>query len=181
MTRLASLSFVVLVGLVVAGCVSRDISDLEQYVGGVKARKSGKVEPLPEVKPYERYLYQSADRRNPFSLVEGSQQSEIPQIDDVRQRAYLREIQERNKEELEGFELDALRMVGTLQSPADLWGVIKDPEGTVHRVAIGNYMGLNFGKVMDINEDRIDLREIVKDIHGNWEERQTTMALYGEE
>jgi type IV pilus assembly protein PilP len=47
-------------------------------------------------------------------------------------------------------------------------------------VQIGNYIGRNFGKILDIQEDRIDLREIVKDGDGRWEERQASLALLEE-
>ena len=52
---------------------------------------------------------------------------------------------------------------------------------TVHRVQVGNYLGRNFGKILDIQEDRIDLREIVKDADGRWEERQASLALLEDE
>jgi type IV pilus assembly protein PilP len=54
---------------------------------------------------------------------------------------------------------------------------VRDPTGTVHRVQVGNYLGANYGKILNIQEDRIDLREIVKDSQGLWEERQATLAL----
>ena len=68
-------------------------------------------------------------------------------------------------------------MVGTLQNTNELWGIIKDSAGTVHRVQVGNYIGRNFGKVLDIKEDRLDLREITKDSEGRWEERNASLAL----
>ena len=87
------------------------------------------------------------------------------------------EIMAHNSEELEAFELDSLRMVGTLQSESELWAIVVDSTGTVHRVQVGNYMGRNFGKVLEILEDRVELREIVKDADGNWEERNASLAL----
>jgi type IV pilus assembly protein PilP len=91
-----------------------------------------------------------------------------------------REIKFRNREELETYELDSLRMVGTLEDQSTQWGIIRDPQGTVHRVRVGNYLGRNIGKILNIYEDKIELREIIKNVDGRWEERQAAIALAGE-
>ncbi len=173
-------------GLALGGCVNRDKSDLENYVSEVLSRKGGQIEPLPPIKPYERYLYQSAERqlRDPFTSfmdMKAQQQEEVAPAINALQQAFSDEIMAHNREELEAFELDSLRMVGTLRDDNELWGIIRDNAGTVHRVQIGNYLGRNFGKILDIREDRIDLREIVKDADGRWEERQASLALLEDE
>jgi type IV pilus assembly protein PilP len=91
------------------------------------------------------------------------------------------EIKNRNKEELEQYELDSLRMVGTMENGENQWGIIMGPDGAVHRIKVGNYMGRNTGKVLNVFEDRIELREIVKNSEGRWEERQATIALVEQE
>lgn len=165
-----------------SGCVGNDLSDLEQYVEEVKSRRSGKIKPLPEVKPYKRHVYQSAELRDPFvPLFQEPKEALTTAVDDEKQRAYVREINERRPEELENFELDSLRMVGTLEDADVLWGIIRDGAGTVHRVQVGNYLGRNYGRITSIYEDRIELREIVRDPNqGHWEERQAAVALYNE-
>ena len=167
--------------LMLGGCVSTDMSDLEQYVEEVLARKGGPIEPLPPVKPYERYLYQSADlnRRDPFeSFLETKLPKEtVERVSDPNQQKYANEILTHNREDLEDFELDSLRMVGVLENNDELWGIVTDSGGTVHRVQVGNYIGKNFGKITNIQEDSIDLREIIKGAQGNWEERQASLAL----
>lgn len=163
------------------GCVSKDMSDLESYVEEVLALPGGKIEPLPPIKPYERYLYQSAEKhlRDPFeSFVTEEPKEEVAAAgNDAEQQRYNDEILAHNREELENFELDSLRMVGTLENDEELWGIILDNGGTVHRIQVGNYLGRNYGKILNIQEDRIELREIVKDSEGRWEERQANLAL----
>ncbi|MGE3772652.1 MAG: pilus assembly protein PilP [Gammaproteobacteria bacterium] len=175
----------VALGVALSGCVNRDKSDLEDYVAQVLSRKGGQIEPLPPIKPYERYLYQSAEQglRDPFTpfTEQAQKQEEIAAAPDAAQQAYNDEILAHNREELEGFELDSLRMVGTLQDDSELWGIVRDNAGTVHRVQVGNYLGRNYGKILNIQEDRIDLREIVKDDEGRWEEREASLALAEEE
>ena len=41
-----------------AGCSSKD-DELEQFIAETKKQPGGRVEPLPEVKPYETYAYES--------------------------------------------------------------------------------------------------------------------------
>jgi type IV pilus assembly protein PilP len=167
--------------LSLAGCVSRDRSDLENYVSEVLSRPGGRIEPLPPIKPYERYLYRSGELglRDPFrSFFEKERDKKDFRIaDDPDQKRFATEILTHNREELERSELDSLRLVGILENDAELWGIIRDTEGTVHRVKVGNYIGVNYGKILNIQEDRIDLREIVKDSQGRWEERQASLAL----
>lgn len=172
--------------LFIAGCVSNDMNDLETYVEQVKARKSGKIPPLPEIKPYERYLYQSADegRRDPFEPFydETAPTSVAGPAGDPKEQARFRDIIEnRNKEELEQFELDSLRMVGILEDNSNLWGVIRDQQGTVYRVSVGNFMGRNNGRITEIREDAIELREIVPGTQGQLEERIAFLDLVEQE
>ncbi len=164
-----------------SGCVSKDMSDLENYVGEVLSRKGGRIEPLPPIKPYERYLYRAAEvgLRDPFRSFfdEEAEVEQVEKITDSDQQQYANEILTHNREELEGFELDSLRMVGVLENTENMWGIVRDQAGTVHRVTVGNYVGRNYGKITNIQEDRIDIREIIKDSQGRWEERAATLAM----
>ena len=166
-----------------AGCVSRDMSDLEQWVAEVKARPGGHIKPLPEIKPYEAYTYKGAKegKRDPFEPFYIKREEQVANIQDTGLTKEMEmEIQHRNREELEQFELDSLKMVGTMQNSDENWGIVKDPDGVVHRVKVGNYMGRNIGKIVNIFEDKIELREIVKNNDGRWEERQAAIALVEE-
>ncbi len=167
--------------LVLGGCVSTDSSDLNDYIAEILARPGGRIEPLPEIKPYEAYAYQSAeqDARDPFRLFYQADQETL--LEETESGGLTKEMEDelrnRNKEELEQYELDSLRMVGTMDNGETNWGIIQDPDGAVHRIRVGNYMGLNTGKVLNVFEDRIEVREIVRNSQGRWEERQAAIAL----
>jgi type IV pilus assembly protein PilP len=166
--------------LILGGCVSQDISDLHRYAEEVNARPGGRLEPLPEIKPYEAYAYRAAQAgaRDPFDPFYRKRRDESVDVADTGLTKELEmELKTRNREELEQFELDSLRMVGTINSDAENWGIIQDPGGIVHRVKVGNYMGRNVGKIVNIFEDRIELREIVQNNQGRWEERPAAIAL----
>ena len=183
--RYIRLTIVVLAILGVAGCVSSDMSDLKKQVSDIMSRPGGRLEPLPEIKPYEAYIYESGKlaARNPFKrfyVVEQShtidEKAEGP-VDDGLTEEMRSEIQNRNREELEGFELDTIKMVGTLQNEDNLWGIVITPGGIVHRVKTGNYIGLNIGKITSIEEEQIEVREIVKDNSGRYGERKALLPL----
>jgi hypothetical protein len=82
----------------------------------------------------------------------------------------------RNREPLEEFPLDSLRLVGTLSLRGQQFALIKDPTAVVHRVTLGNYLGQNYGKITTIAESEIALREIVPDGFGGFIERPATVA-----
>ena len=182
--RYIRLTIVVLAILGITGCVSGDMSDLEKQVSEIMSKPGGRLEPLPEIKPYEAYVYESGKlgARNPFKrfyVVEQSlaiEEAEGP-VDDGLTEEMRNEIQNRNREELEGFELDSIKMVGTLQSEDNHWGIVIDPGGVVHRVKTGNYIGLNIGKITSIEEEQIEVREIIKDNSGRYAERKALLPL----
>ncbi|MGK0297069.1 MAG: type IV pilus assembly protein PilP [Gammaproteobacteria bacterium] len=166
--------------ILITGCASYDTSDLEQWTQEMLVRPGGRIEPLPEIKPYESYSYVSVEegRVDPFELFyeqRPAQQEDV--VDTGLTREMEMELKNRNREELEEYELDSLKMVGTMDDTVENWGIIVDPDGIVHRVSVGNYMGRNIGKIVNVFEDRIELREIVKNSQGRWEERQAALAL----
>ena len=68
-------------------------------------------------------------------------------------------------------------MVGTIGTGASIEGLVKDTEGTIHRVHKGNYLGQNNGKITGVTETQINLVELIPNGTGGWMERQATIAL----
>jgi len=161
-----------LTSLILAGCANNDMSDLRSFIEEVKQRPPGRIEPLPEIKEVETHAYSSSELRNPFAPEKAAEEQETQVVNNG-----LKPDFNRRKEELEGFALDSLRMVGTLQQEDITWGLIRANDGTIHRVRNGNYMGMNFGKITRVSEDKIELTEIIKDGQGGYIERQASVAL----
>ncbi len=158
------------IGLV--GCGQDDFADLRAYVAEVKQRQKGAMEPLPEIKTVEPFVFNADDLRNPFVPDEKSEAQE-----EVKAANGLRPDTTRPKEELESYELDTLRFVGTVNLNNTLWGLVKANDGTIHRVRAGNYIGRNFGKIIRIRDDQIELIEIIPDSPGTWRERKASLDL----
>lgn len=158
----------------ITACSSDDVSDLTKYIQEVKARPKGAIEPLPETKIVESFIFQPEGLRDPFRPTEKSTEDAGPDLAGV---SGIKPDTERRKEELEAYSLDTLRMVGTLKDLQGLWGLVRTKDGTIHSVRVGNYMGQNYGKIIRILEDKIELMEIVPDKPGTWREQQATLAL----
>jgi type IV pilus assembly protein PilP len=157
---------------VLTGCGGEhDLADLKAYVTNVLARPKGAIEPLPEIRTVEAFVFDPEGLRNPFVP------SESPEVVDVKLGNGIRPDTVRPREELESYSLDSLRMVGTVDMDRVIWGLVKASDGTIYRVQRGNYMGRNHGKIERIASDRIDLLEIVPDGTGAWRERQASLAL----
>jgi type IV pilus assembly protein PilP len=151
-----------------------DQDDLNRYIAEVKARSPGPIEPIPPVRTYTPYEYEGLLGRDPFrqSTSEGSDQV----AGDTSGTGPRPDLQ-RPKEYLEGFELDTLEMVGTFEKEANEWALIRDPNGVVHRVAVGNYLGKNYGRVLNIQPDEVELTEFISNGAGGWLVREAEMAL----
>lgn len=161
--------------ILMAGCSNEDFSDLSRYIQEVKARPKGPIQPLPEIKVVESFIFKPEGLRDPFRPVEKSMEESSL---DVSGATGIKPDTERRKEELEVYSLDTLRMVGTLANQEGLWGLVKAADGTIHRVQVGNHMGQNYGKIIRILDDRIELMEIVPDNKpGTWREQQASLAL----
>jgi type IV pilus assembly protein PilP len=126
------------------------------------------------VKTYTPYVYEGLTGRDPFraSTSEGSDEESS-----TSNYAGPKPDRTRPKEYLERFELDTLSMVGTLAMDGALWGLLRDPDGVVHRVAVNNYIGKNHGRVTSIEETQLGLSELITDGMGGWLVRDASIAI----
>jgi type IV pilus assembly protein PilP len=150
----------VLFSLVAAGC-SGGQSDLQKWIEATKKRPGGRIQPLPEVKPYESFVYSASNMRSPFQPQGASANGQN-----------LRPSTRRNREFLEGFSLDTLKMVGTFKVGNNFYGLVQSRDGLVHKVQPGNYLGQNDGKVTEITGGKI-----IPDGLGGYIERPASLAL----
>jgi type IV pilus assembly protein PilP len=162
--KLAALSLVL--AIAAAGC-SRDFDDLDQRIAEVKARPGERIEPLPQIKPYESFAYEAEKMRAPFQ----------PTLPADTLASGIRPDVKRAREFLEQFPLDTLRMVGTLNLKGNEYGLVQTRDGLVHRVLPGNFLGQNDGRITNISESEIALVEIVPDGLGGYIERPAGLAL----
>lgn len=165
--RLAAAAIVCAVYAALTACTSAD-SDLARFIEDTKKEPGGRVEPLPEIKPYETFAYSAAELRSPFlPSAPGSGAG----------YGGVRPDSKRSREFLEQFSLDTLKMVGTLRLGGQMYGLVQTRDGLVHRVSAGNHLGQAEGRITDITPAKITLIEIVPDSLGGYMERPAALAL----
>ncbi|MCC5871129.1 MAG: pilus assembly protein PilP [Gammaproteobacteria bacterium] len=157
---------------VLAGCSSgqQQFADLEDFMSEVQSRPHRPPEPLPEFQPYEPFAYSAAGQRSPFE----------PPVEQRRRPEGMPDVQpdpNRVKQFLEQFSLNDLRMVGTIERESEVYALIRDGRGGVHRVTAGDFLGPNHGEIQAIAESDIELEEIVPDGVGGWLLRSRTIRL----
>lgn len=156
-----------MIGLVACGS---DMDDLDEYINTIKARPGGRIDPLPEITPYEGFTYIADIQgiRSPF-------RPDTPQASGVV--GGTRPDRDRSREYLEGYPLDTLGMVGTMHIDDTMYGLVQTADGLIHRVVPGNYLGQNDGRITQISESEIGLVEIISDGIGGYIERDAAVGL----
>ncbi len=159
--------------LALSACGSeRHLDEVRQFVKESDSIPRGNIPPLPEVKPYEPYEYAAYDLIDPFvprkiePPAPPKQQRDDPRLDPNRRKGPL-----------EAFPLENLKMVGTLQQKKDIYALIKTPDNNLHRVKAGDFIGQNFGRITDISEAALKLKELVQDSGNEWKEEERTLLL----
>lgn len=169
-----SIIFIASCALLLGGCGGEEHSDLREFVKESDKLPGGRIPPLPEVKPYEPFAYNAYDLTDPFK----PRKIEPPKSTD---KGGIQPDFNRPREALEAFPLENLTMVGTLQQKDAVYALIRAPDKGLYRVASGNYLGQNFGRIVGITETDIKLKEIVQDSGGNWEEKDQALQLQEQE
>jgi type IV pilus assembly protein PilP len=162
---------ILLVSLLLVACGGEEFQDLRDFVKNAGADMRGKVEPPPDIKPYEPFTYDNDTAlpdpfkpRKPDARNAGPGGLNQPNLD-------------RPKEELEDFPLESLTMVGYLFQRNVGYAVIRSAEGKIYRVKAGNYIGQNFGQIVSVSETEVKIKEMVQDSAGDWSERESTLQL----
>lgn len=158
--------------LVLSGCLSKNFSDIDRFMSETRARPAGEIEPIPLFKPYTIFRYNPGANRSPFEVP-----IKVKEIASLARSSNVKPDLNRVKEQLETFSLESLSMVGTLEQKGTKWALIDDGQGSVHQVATGNYMGRNFGRIVEIRHDSVALIEIVSSGKDSWVERPRTLNL----
>ena len=172
MRAVLKLSINVMLGvamLALAGC-GGNMDDLDLYINEIKAKPGGRIDPLPEITPYNVFMY-TADAQGIRSPIV----PDTPQTTSAS--GGTRPDRDRSREYLESFSLDTLTMVGTLDMNDTNYGLVQTADGLIHRVTIGNYMGQNDGRIAEISESEITLVEIISDGIGGYIERDAAVSL----
>jgi type IV pilus assembly protein PilP len=168
--RVHSSLFIAIVAL--AACGSEEHQDIKQWMADASKDMHGRVQPIPEIKPFPIVSYDAGDLPEPFNP-----SKVVPE-----KRSSGGGIQpdfDRPKEPLEAYPLESLKMVGVVRKNGVPHALIQ-VDGTVYQVRNGNHLGQSFGVITSITDAQVTVKELVQDPSGqtaDWVERLASLQL----
>jgi type IV pilus assembly protein PilP len=153
--------------LALSGCGSKN-DDLTAWMQEQGNSLRGKIEPIPELQPYEAFSFNANAVVDPFKP---------RKVDVGRANSTKGPDTNRRREALEAFPLEKIRMVGTVQQGKSLVALVRTEDNRVFQLRQGNYVGQNFGVVTSVTESEIALRELFQDGAGEWTEKLSRIGL----
>jgi type IV pilus assembly protein PilP len=162
--------------LALTACGVNGEDELRQWMSEQKSQTRPKITPISEPKQFKPESYNQVAVVEPFSREKLTQALRRESTQAVTNGALIAPELARRKEPLEAFPLDAMAMVGSLVKAGQPVALVK-VDSLLYQVKPGNYLGLNYGRVMKISETEVTLREIAQDAVGEWIERAATLQL----
>lgn len=83
----------------------------------------------------------------------------------------------RTPQPLEYYDLGMLKYQGVLSDDSRIMALVLSPDGRVHEVVVGQYLGRHHGRVVDINAHRIELAEAVPAEDGRYYHRLSMLPF----
>lgn len=179
------------VGLLLVGCnpfesqqdaISEFIQDVDNKAKVIASQKEKEIK-LREIKPYVNYTYQS-ELSDPFRVRDFIIEDEESGRDNVvverenPQRCLPPECRPpvpHPKSILEEFSLDALQFVGALQG-AEKMALISTPTYGVVKAKVGDYLGLDNGRIIEIKDSLIIIQEKIRK-NGLWKDKKAVLQI----
>ena len=174
--KITWLAVVTVAALPLFGCSSSSDDELRQWVANERAQAKPNVKPLSEPKQFQPALYTADSGTAPFDPIKLTQALRRDSDQVASNAALIAPELARRKDHLESFPLDTMVMVGSLHKAGHPTALLK-VDALLYQVQVGAYLGQNYGRITEITDNSIQLREIVQDATGDWIERNASLAL----
>ena len=153
-----------------AGCDSDpQLQALNDELQAIRQQALPLADDVPAARPRPRFVASSPPLRDPF------QPPDQPASRPTGKPGPAPDL-DRPRQFLEGFAVDQFQLVGTLSLGAQTFALLRGAAG-VHRLAVGDYLGADHGRVVAIHEGQLELVELFPDGQGAWLERPRTLVL----
>jgi len=164
-----------LAALSLSACGDSDQEDLQRWMAEQRAQVKPSVPPISEPKKFTPQAYTEGAAFEPFNVLKLTQALRRESNQPSTSELIAPELA-RRKEALEAFPLDTMAMVGSMNRNGQPVALVR-VDKLLYKVRVGEYLGLNYGRITRINETEVALREIVQDAAGEWIERVATLQL----
>jgi len=154
--------------LALNGCSETNYSDLEEFVNkapnAVTTGKSKKdllnhrVIPVFNYTGFNPFLMQ---RKNQSITTHGLNEPDL----------------ERERDSLEQYTIDNISMIGYLKKGNNSFAILLAPDNKLYNAQVGSYIGQNFGQILQITEDGMQIEELYQEQNGDWEKRNIALKL----
>ncbi|WP_171294350.1 pilus assembly protein PilP [Acinetobacter sp. MB5] len=155
------------------GCGSR-IDVVNDEMAKIRSEPPAPIKPAPTFEPVPQFEYAAQNLRSPFLP-----QSLYTELKIMAGKRVYPDFS-RQPQPLESYALETMTFKGSLRNAnGQIVGLIQTSDGQVEQVQVGNYMGLNQGRIIKITPTQIDLLEIVSDGRDGYIERPRSLVLVG--
>lgn len=146
-----------------------------RYAGGDALAAAARAEPagapLPPALDAPAAAYQGANRPDPFRFHSAAG------LPDATAGNATGPGGVRERQPLERHPLAQLLLVGTLAANGVRHALVRAPDGGIHRLTAGDYMGRDHGRIRRVHDASVELVETVRDSAGEWQRRPRTVVM----
>ena len=174
MTRMNK-NYLVLATCIALSACSAKLDDLIAYTDSVKSNTNVNIEEYLEFEQLKPVNYTSSGLRSPFQrLQQGNEETASVAVQTAN---CTQPNRQRAKQKLESYGIDALQMAGVFSTGGQKWVLIKANDGTLHKAKRGQYIGLFFGKIINITDKEVVIEEMLPDGAGCWKTKTATLTM----
>jgi type IV pilus assembly protein PilP len=163
-----------------AACGTSEHEDVREWMRESTKDLRGGIPKLPPVIPYVPVPYDADVAMEPFSSAKLGADDKSRGLGKSGGLQPNYEAREQRNSLLEKFPLESLKMIGYMQIKGQPMALIQVDQ-QVRQVKMGEYMGQDFGIVVQITDREVVLKELMQDSAGEWAERTSVMQLQAKE
>jgi type IV pilus assembly protein PilP len=166
------------VALMVAACGGD--ADIQAWMQEKTSEMRPKVEVVPPVKPHEVVAYEVAGMLDPFNPSKLIPERDSPPRGGEGMPDF--EARELRNNILEKVPLESIHLIGIMNINNQPLAAVEIPElSLIKQVKVGDWLGVDFGKITQISNQEITVKEVIEDPSGEWIERINSLQLQEKE
>lgn len=162
---------IAMIGILLVGCDGADTKNLASELEQIRKSSVSKVDPLPSPSLNLPFSYTATFLRDPFQ----SQDIIEERVMSTEKKCELPDLT-KPKGFFERFDLSAFAMVGSI-TDAQNNNALVNVANNVYLIKVGDYVGVNHGRVTSITDSNIEVLEKISDGDGGCKERPYNLEL----